>query len=97
MTGLHGFLGHGMGVPSEGTSLLLMAAQFGGACFPAKSVAMESLARIRVSCAPHVEEKQLVAPGDASMDRASADFRKVNKKSNDALVRTLAREREFYP
>ena len=53
--GIRDVLGRGGEVPSDGTSLLLMTAQFSGAGTQAEKVATESVDRIRLSRAPHVK------------------------------------------
>ena len=61
MSGIEDVLGHGGEVPSDGTSLLLTPAQFSGVRTQAEKVAMESVGRIRLSRAPHVKYKYLLA------------------------------------
>ena len=69
-SGLDDVLGQGGDVPSDGTSLLVMTAQFPGAGTRAEGVAMESVVRIRLGRAPHVKYKCLLPNGPRSMDRA---------------------------
>ena len=59
-SGLEDVLGQGSDVPSDGTSLLLMAAQFSGSGAPAEQVTTESVDRIRLSRAPHMIYKYIL-------------------------------------
>ena len=70
-SGIEDVLGRGGEVPSDGASLLLMAAQFSGSGAQAEKVALESVDRIRLSRAPHMKYKYLLAGGARSMDKAS--------------------------
>ena len=94
-SGLEDVLGQGGEIPSEGTSLLLMTAQFSGTGSQAEKVALESVDRLRLSRAPHMKYKYLLAGGVTSMDKALEYFRRVIKESDDVLVRSIAMEREF--
>ena len=94
-SGLEDVLGQGGEVPSEGTSLLLMTAQFSGAGSQAEKVALESVDRLRLSRAPHMKFKYLLSGNVKSMDKALEYFRRVAKESKDPLVCAVAMEREF--
>ena len=79
-SGLSDILDQGGEVPSEGTSLLLMAALTGGTGSQAERVAMELLDRIRLSRAPHTKYGILSGPHLVSMDRPFFSyFREVMK------------------
>ena len=60
-SGLEDVLGQGGEVPSDGTSLFLMTAQFSGDWTPAGRLAIESVARTGLSRAPHVKYKYSVS------------------------------------
>ena len=89
-SGLEAVLGQGSEVPSDGTSLLLMTAQFSGAGAQAEEVAMESAGRIRLSRAPNMKYKCLLSNGAQSMDAALEYFSRVAKQTDNALVRAVA-------
>ena len=94
-SGIEDVLGHGGEVPSDGASLLLMAAQFSGSGTQAEKVALELADRIRLSRAPRMKYKYLLAGGARSMDKASEHFRRVARQSDGPLARAVASEREF--
>ena len=94
-SGSEDVLGQGGEVPSESTSLLLMAAQFSGSGSQAEKVALESVDRLRLSRAPHMKFRYLLSGGVRSMDKALEYFRRVAKESKDPLVCAVALEREF--
>ena len=93
--GIEDALGRGGEVPPDGASLLLMTAQFPGSSTQAEKVALESVDRIRLSRAPHMRYKYLLAGGLRSMDRALEYFRRVVTPPDDPLMRAVASEREF--
>ena len=88
-------LGQGNDVPSDSTSLLLTTAQLSGPGAQAEKVAMESVDRIRLSRAPHMTYKYLLANGAQYIDEASGYFRRVANQTDNSLVRAAANEREF--
>ena len=94
-SGLEDVLGQAGGVPSESTSLLLMAAQFSGSGSRAEEVALESVDRPRLSRAPRMKFKYLLSGGVQSMDKALEYFRRVVRESNTVLAQSVASEREF--
>ena len=84
------------GAPSDGTSLLLMAAQTGGAGSQAERVALGSSGRSRLSHARHMKYGHLFGPRVTPMDRAMAYFRKVMKESGESMGHALAKEGKFF-
>ena len=84
------------GAPSDGTSVLLMAAQTGGAGSQAERVAPGSPGRSRLSQARHMKYGHLFGHGVTPMDRALAHFRKVMKESSDSMGRALAKEGKVF-
>ena len=78
-SGWEDVMGQGSFAPSDGTSLLLMTAQFSGPGAQAEKVAMESVDRIRFARAPHMKYKYLLPNGIQSVDKASEYFRRVAK------------------
>ena len=95
-SGLEDLLGHGSVAPSDGTSSLLMAAQFSGAGAPAERVAMESVDHICLSRAPHMKYKYLLANGAHTKDRALEHFRREAIRTDSPLTRAVANGREFF-
>ena len=86
--------GRGSEVPSEGTSLLLLAARACGTGPRAGQVAVEPIGRIRLNRAPYMKFRLLFGPGIQGRDRALEFFRHVAKGTNDVVARTRAKERE---
>ena len=82
-------------MPSDGTSLLFMTAQFSGPGAQAEKVAMESVDRIRLSRAPHMKDKYLLSNGAQSVYKSLEYLRRVAKKTGSSLVREVANEGEF--
>ena len=95
MSGLEDVLEQGGEAPSDGTSLLLMAAQFSGVGTQAARVAAESADRIRLSPAPHMKYKYLLGNGVRTMAEALEYFRRVVRQTDSPPVRAVAFEREF--
>ena len=87
--------GQGSEVPSDGTSWLLMAAQFFGKGTRAEKVALEPVDRIRLSLASHMKYKFLLSNGALSMDEAWEYFCRVAKQADSPLARAVASEREY--
>ena len=56
---------------------------------------MESVGRIPLCRAPHMEYKFLLAGGVRAMEGPLEYFRRVVRQSDDPLVRAVASEREF--
>ena len=81
--------------PLDGASLFAMAAQTCGSGSLAELVALESVGRLRLSRAPHVEFKFLPGSGPSSIGRAVAYIRRVAKERGNFLAKALAQELEF--
>ena len=92
--GLGDILGIGSEVPSEGTSLFLMAAQLCGYGSHAEKNVLESLGRIRLGPVPQMSFKRLQSPGVDSSDCTLGNFRVVAKETDNDMARALAKERE---
>ena len=60
-----------------------MTAQFSGSGAQAEEVALEFVGRIRLSRAPHMKNKYLLACGIRSVDKALEYFRRVVTQSAD--------------
>ena len=87
-------MGRAGGVPPEWTSILSTAAQTCGAGPRDERVALESVGRIGLSRAPHVEFDSLLGPGAAPIDRALECLRRVAKETGSPPVSARAQERE---
>ena len=94
-SGLEDVLGQGGDGPSDGTSLVLMTAQFSGPGTRAGKVAMESVGRIRLGRAPHMKYRYLLPNGVQSLDKAHKYSRRAAKQTDSSLVRAVASERVF--
>lgn len=92
--GLGDILGIGSEVPSEGTSLFLMAARLCGYGSHAEKNVLESLGRIRLGPVPQMSFKRLRSPGVDSSDCTLGNFRVVAKETDNDMARALAKERE---
>ena len=87
-------LAQGGEVPSNGTSLPLMASQYGCAVSQLKRVALKSLGCIWPRRAPHMKHNYPLGPGGAPMGRAPGYFRTVVKEAGDPLARASVEGRE---
>ena len=74
MSGLENASEQGGAAPSDGTSLLLMTAQFPGVGTQAERVAMESADRICLSRAAHMKYKYLLGNGARATSEALGYF-----------------------
>ena len=86
-SGLEDVLSQGSDVPSDGTSLLLMTAQFPGPGTRAERVATESVDCILLSRAPRLKYKYLLPSGAAWLSKLIVPSRERLPKHASSCVR----------